>query len=209
MTYRLSTNIRSVGARLLSVLFPPSADETLVARLSVSALAGRMDPAEANGVMSLFSYREPDIRALLWQTKYRHDARAVALLGGVLAAHLADAVPADFALAPIPLSGRRWRERGYNQVEWVAREAVRALGRGAVADVLYRTRHTTPQTKLSRAERLTNLAGAFAVRDTDSLAGKDVIVLDDVVTTGATFREARRALAGAGVRTVRCLALAH
>ena len=108
------------------------------------------------------------------------------------------------ALIPVPLSAARQRERGFNQSEIIA-ERIAPLWRIPVRnDVLLRASSGRSQTQLTPGERLGNVAGAFSVPAISraSIAGAHLILVDDVVTTGATLRAAAAALFAAGARTI-------
>ena len=111
-------------------------------------------------------------------------------------------------IIPVPLHRVRERERGFNQSRLLA-EVLLPTFHGAALDVsLKRVRPTTPQTRLSSAEeRRANVQGAFCVED-GALAGKTVLLVDDVITTGGTASECARALRGAGVKAVDVFAVA-
>lgn len=121
------------------------------------------------------------------------DCLAAAMLGGPR--------PAGDVLVPVPLSRARLKERGFNQALELTRPLARALTLPLDATGLVRTRETAPQSTLPWEERARNLRQAFlAERD---YAGLTVILVDDVMTTGATFEAAARALKAAGaVRVV-------
>lgn len=108
---------------------------------------------------------------------------------------------------PIPLHPERERERGYNQSALLVRHLSRQLGLPRDEDVLWRTRHTTPQVGLSVEQRRRNVRGAFAA-DSAGVAGKHLLLVDDVFTTGATLASAAGALLARGAQSVRgyCLA---
>jgi ComF family protein len=118
---------------------------------------------------------------------------------------LLDGSPPDL-LEPVPLSRLRMRERGFNQCELIAGALADEIGT-TVSGCLIRVRHTGAQADLPRRLRLTNPVGAFAV-GAEPCSGKRVVLLDDVVTTGATMSAARRTLLDAGAREVVCLAIA-
>lgn len=130
-------------------------------------------------------------------------------LAGPLARLLSDAVstavgpPPDLVL-PIPLSAQRLAERGYNQAWELARRTARLQGRMARHDVLLRPSDTAHQAELSRAARQRNLGGAFMVdpRQRGAVQGRRVVLVDDVMTTGATAREAASTLLRAGAAAV-------
>lgn len=104
-------------------------------------------------------------------------------------------------LVPVPLSARRMRERGFNQAELLAREAASLLGM-PVLPVLRKIRETPPQVGLSRRERQVNLTGAFTVPDAEAVRKQVVLLVDDVLTTGATAAACACALRDAGASAV-------
>jgi ComF family protein len=130
-------------------------------------------------------------------------------LAAPLAGLLADAVRAADAprpdlVVPVPLSQARLAERGYNQAWELARHVAAALALPARADALRRVIDTPHQTGLARAERERNLRNAFAPAPDAgaTLAGRHVVLVDDVMTTGVTVREAAAALRRAGAAAI-------
>ena len=118
-----------------------------------------------------------------------------------------DASERPSIVVPVPLSLRRLLRRGHNQAATIARRVGAELDLPVRYDRLRRIRHTSPQTGLSRRERLRNLAGAFEHRGV--LAGETVAIVDDVVTTGATVRAVARCLRRAGAGAVHVWAVAR
>lgn len=121
--------------------------------------------------------------------------------------------PAEWDLVvPVPLHWWRRRVRGYNQAERIARPLAAEIG-APFRDLLRRSRSTRPQARLSRAERLRNPAGAFALRRgwraTRWVTGRRVLLVDDVVTTGATLSAAATVLKDAGAASVTAAAAAR
>jgi ComF family protein len=109
-------------------------------------------------------------------------------------------------LVPLPLAPPRQRQRGFNQAQEIARELGRLLAL-PVAPALLRTRTTPPQADLPWAERVRNVRGAFAARD--RLDGAQVVLIDDVMTTGATLAAAATAARAAGAARVECWVVAR
>lgn len=106
------------------------------------------------------------------------------------------------AVVPVPLHWRRWWWRGYNQAEAVAREVAGDLGVEFAPRALRRARHTPQQVQPSAAARAENVRAAFRPRAAARLAGRTVLLVDDVMTTGSTAGEAARTLRAAGVTRV-------
>ena len=115
-----------------------------------------------------------------------------------------DVIEERTAIVPVPLSPERARERGFNQCAVIARELSDCWQIPAWEDVLIRSSSMRSQTQLTPGERLGNVAGAFSVpvEQRASLRGAHVMLLDDVVTTGATLRASASALFAAGARTI-------
>ena len=116
--------------------------------------------------------------------------------------------PRPDLVVPVPLHPRRRRERGYDQAEALAR-AFAARAGAPVVDALVRRRATRQQARLSAAERRANVAGAFALTRPSLVHGRRVVLVDDVVTTGATIEAAALALVEAGPRTVELWGVAY
>lgn len=122
-----------------------------------------------------------------------------------------DRAPVDVVL-PVPLHRRRLRERGFNQALLLVRRWPLRPGMPKVpvdTDVLRRARATAPQAGLGRRGRAANIAGAFALRHPERIAGRHVLLVDDVITTGATAGECARLLLDNGAARVDVLALAR
>lgn len=110
-------------------------------------------------------------------------------------------------IAWVPISVRRMRKRGYCQAKLLAREAAKALDIPCVR-LLRKRRHTPPQSTVSGlAARKANVSGAFCAVGKSGIAGRSVLLIDDVITTGATLSECTRILLMAGARNVSCATL--
>jgi ComF family protein len=161
-------------------------------------------------IRSLGHYAPPFL-SLVHELKYRNRTKLAPLLGDALTSLLmTDPVlkQADL-LAPIPLHPARLRERGYNQSELLAQRVSRLTGI-PTTDVLRRVKNTKSQARITdEKKRRDNLKGAFAVTATEALEDKQVLLIDDVTTTGATLEVAARALLAAGARTVHALVVAQ
>ena len=155
-------------------------------------------------------YAEP-LRGLILQYKFDQALGLGRLLQDLLARACAGLAedPPDL-LAPVPLHWRRLLWRGYNQSQELARVLGRGLDRPVEHRAVQRVRRTRPQTTVERSERRANIQGAFRA-DPALVAGKRVLLVDDILTTGATAEECARVLSAAGAARVdvAVLALAH
>jgi ComF family protein len=149
-------------------------------------------------------------RACLHALKYDGERRLAAPLGRLMARRWrAVGIDGD-VLVPVPVHAARRRERGFDQAELLAQEAGRVLGLPVVA-ALRRAARTTAQHALGRGARAGNVGQAFAVDPAQrpAIVGRWPILVDDVVTTGATISACAEALYGAGARAVSGLSLAR
>ncbi|MBO7739132.1 MAG: ComF family protein [Oscillospiraceae bacterium] len=111
------------------------------------------------------------------------------------------------AVTWVPISARRMRKRGYCQAKLLAKEVAKALDIKCVR-LLRKRRHTPPQSTLSGlAARKANISGAFCAVNKSGIAGASILLIDDVVTTGATLSECTRMLLMSGARNVSCATL--
>jgi ComF family protein len=166
-----------------------------------------LSPFEAGA--SLGPY-EGGLRTVIHELKYRGRRRlADRLADGMLGSPAVRRVLADgVVLAPVPLHPRRLRERGFNQSDLIAGALATRAGL-ALAPALVRRKDTASQSGLSAAERRRNVAGAFVVRRRAAVSGRVVVLVDDVLTTGATARACASALREAGASAVRLLTVAR
>lgn len=205
-------------------------------------------PAEretAKWIFPLYDYRHPPIKKALWIFKYKGKKRLANIFAQIIYEKILEelsdlAVMQNFndaLLIPIPLSSKRYRERGYNQAELICRELIRLSKtnrltppidklraplsinewrgvRGEVLtlekNVLIKPKDTEHQARIKdRAVRLKNLAGSFAIKSAAFVKGRNIILIDDITTTGATLTEAKKILKQAGARKVIAFTIAH
>jgi ComF family protein len=164
--------------------------------------------AEIEGIRSPFRF-DGVMRQAIHQLKYRNLRTLAALLAQLLSDYLVTyPVPGD-VLVPVPLHRKRLRERGYNQSRLLAKELGKLISLPVVDDCLVRQRHAPPQARTATVEeRLSNVADAFACCD-QRLKDKQVLLIDDVSTSGATLDACAAALKSAGAASVWGLVLAR
>jgi ComF family protein len=151
-----------------------------------------------------FGEYEDALRGLIHLLKYQGVRPAAKPLGKALAQAIRPILTEEFLIVPVPLHRARRRSRRFNQAELIARAAMRELRDVPLSldPVLVRTRFTESQTGFTREQRRRNLRGAFAVPDPARVKGRRVLLVDDVLTTGATADECSRILLRAGARQV-------
>jgi ComF family protein len=195
-----------ISAPLCDRLGLPMPFDTGGTMVSAAAVA---DPPEFDRARAVARF-DGVMRTLVHDLKFRdrHDARR--LFGRWLVQAGAELLADSDLIVPVPLT--RWRlfSRRFNQAAILAQEVARLKGGEVEPSLLLRTRRTLPQVGLTRAQRRKNVAGAFAVaagRKT-RIDGARVVLIDDVITTGATARACAHALKRAGAGRVDVLALA-
>lgn len=195
-------------------LFPPRVDEFALRDVSnddfLALIAVHLVQETRPETIALLPFGDARVRAAIHEAKYRGNERAFDLLAEAVAEYLRDAderfrTP---VIVPIPLGRERRKERGFNQTEEAANRAAKLLGYAVDAALLERVRETASQVSLPRRARQENMRGAFqATRRADP--ARTYLLMDDVVTTGATLQAAADALKEAGAEHIIPLALAH
>ena len=213
--------------RLLDALLPPACpgcarEGQVVCKTCLAHLGRRRDePAGAPlglavsqpaGLVQLewcCAYSGP-ARACLHALKYDGELRLVEPLAEQMAARWARAGIGGDVLVPVPVHAARLRQRGFDQADLLARAVARMLNL-PVALALERAAKTAAQHALSRRARAANVGGAFMVKpvERNAIAGRWVVLVDDIVTTGATFGGCAQALYVAGAAAVSGIALAR
>lgn len=186
------------AAQACPVCALPARDATVCGRC-------RQSPPAFDATRAVFDYAFP-VDAMVHALKYRHRLSLARFVAGELAAALGSSPAVDIVLA-MPLHPRRLAERGFNQAVEIARPLSRMLGLPLELSMASRIRDTPAQARLGRRERVRNLQGAFDCGD--GLAAKRVLVVDDVMTTGATLDALAVALRRAGASAVSNLVVAR
>lgn len=201
----------------------------------------------AKWIFPLYDYRHPPVKKALQLFKYKGKKRLASVFAEILYERITEELSDlsimenfnDAILIPIPLSSKRYRERGYNQAELICKELIRLSktnhltpvpsplvngegcpelveGRGEVfileSNILIKPKETEHQARThNRQERLKNIIGSFAIKNgsEDLIKNRNVILIDDITTTGATLSEARKILKQAGARKIIAFTVAH
>lgn len=178
----------------------------------------------AKWIFPMYDYRDQSVKKSLWLFKYKGKKRLASVFAEILYEKILEEFSEflvlqnfrDPLLMPIPLSRKRLRERGYNQAELLCRELIKINGLRSGVDIklasniLIKPKDTEHQARIKdRRARLQNMRGTFTVKDAGAVRGKNIILIDDILTTGATLSEARRVLKEAGARKVIAFTVAH
>ncbi|MFH0905390.1 MAG: ComF family protein [bacterium] len=156
------------------------------------------------GVVVAAHFEMGPVRELVHQFKYNGAIELAPILGEMLALAARDNNLSG-AVVPVPLHRKRQRDRGFNQAELLAKHVAGHLGL-PYCNILRRVKPTITQTELSRPDRMLNVSNAFICAGS---APKEIILIDDVMTTGATLQECAKVLRGAGVKKVQGLVVAR
>ncbi len=212
---------------ILNIVFPincllcgvPGTDLCLMC-LSDSPSAER---ESAKWIFPLYDYRHPPIKKALWLLKYKGKKRLAKIFAEVLYGRILEEL-ADLSvmenfnnvtLIPIPLSKQRYRERGYNQAELICEELIKLdeeKNLGLEKDVLIKILDTKRQAHIeNKRERLQNIINSFSVKkeNKDKIKNRNIILIDDITTTGATLTEAKKILKQSGARIIIAFTVAH
>lgn len=160
---------------------------------------------------AFFFFTSPgDARQLIHHIKYHGGKKCGRTMGEIYAREL---LPSGFfdgidALVPVPLHPSKMRRRGYNQCEWIARGIEQATGIGIYPDWICHTRNTRSQTRKGIYDRWLDTHGAYETAPDLDLSGRHILLIDDVVTTGATLLSCAQALHACGNPRISCLTLA-
>ncbi|MBD3426457.1 MAG: hypothetical protein GF409_04440 [Candidatus Omnitrophica bacterium] len=152
------------------------------------------------------------LRLCIKKFKYNGRLKVTPLFGGMISSCLEKygvLLKDSDCLIPVPLHPAKRRKRGYNQSELIAHILQQELSVPSHKHILVKTRNTGAQTGLPRNERVRNLAGSFRVIDKDLVAGRNVVLVDDIITTGATLETCARQLVQAGAGKVSGFTLAR
>ncbi len=156
------------------------------------------------------SYSNPLVRSIVSSLKYERIHAAGEFLGLLLARYVwqTGINISDYAIVPMPIHAFRKYTRGYNQADKIAESFARRISCPVFSSMLIRTRHTKSQTQFRLEERVQSVRDTFAVVDLDRIAGRRILLVDDVVTTGATMQAGAACLKSAGAKHVVGLAVA-
>lgn len=195
---------------IIDFIFPPSSEVELLKNVDSLTIRKFYNPRLFQNIQFLSDYKEPIIKAAILENKFHHNTDAAKILGSLLSIWIKNRHKKTL-FVPIPLGPKRLRVRGYNQTTTILQSITPKPI--LLTNLLKRKIETEPQSSLNKCDRKSNLNGVFEVAGSlpifDGLT--EVIIVDDVVTTGATLNAARATLAPhlPPNVTLICLALSH
>ena len=203
---------------ILNTILPRHARAERAVRVREAELQARFAPQihpKYTWIHTLFPYRDELVRALIQAVKYYGEKELVARLAPYAADYCTDLIHDSTRLqgweqvriAPIPSSRSRFRERGYNQAALFARAIAARVPDATYTETLLTRLDRVSQVHVPRTKRAQNMDGVFTA--SHHAAGACVILIDDVVESGATLADARRALLDEGAKDVIAVAIAH
>ncbi len=205
----------------LDFLFPTEESVRDIEKSSAEELLELLPRSEYihDSISSLFAYSDERVKHLVWEIKYYQNEKIAGMVGVLIAKmiredckNLISKINEDILVVPVPLTKQRLNERGFNHTQMLAEAVLKNLPGNFVfsGDIVQKTRHTPKQSSIeNREERFTNLIGVFEIVDAEKIRGKNVLIIDDVTTTGATLLETKRVLLLAGAKSVRAYTVAH
>lgn len=180
-----------------------------------AAIDGEQDYCSKCGKRSVFFDRayslylfEGHVRKVIHRLKYAKERHFVPNLAKEMANYIKEKGESFDCVTYVPMDGASQRERGYNQSYLLAAALCDILDKGAPQTLLTKVKATAKQEELDFTQRLKNLQGAFKAVNKEIIKGKDILLIDDVLTTGATASFCAKALKGAGAKRVIVLTLA-
>lgn len=214
--------LNEIFESILNLFLPLRSDFEIVKNLTeekILNLPKAEQVLDENWITPLFKYKDRKVKAIIWELKYKENILPLETIGKMIyeeiISEIADVLlfnaTAEFLLLPIPLTEKTKAERGYNQSELIAKAV---LENDIQHKLLYapqwfsKIKETEKQSHSNnKIERINNLSNCF--RADERVSGKYVFLIDDVVTTGSTLREARKTLLSMGSVDVFAFTIAH
>ncbi|MCK4386975.1 MAG: ComF family protein [Candidatus Pacebacteria bacterium] len=225
---QFSKSARKIWKTFFDLILPADYNRRVLDGLSAEKFLALAEPArwqsagqEQANTLAIVNYKNRLVKQAVWSLKFKNNRALAELFAAVIYDELKEELAdlrliANFSeplLTPVPLARRRLNKRGYNQAELIARHLAK-LDQNNFFEyrkhILKKIKDTLPQSQIkNKAQRLKNLKGCFTAVAPALIKNRNIILLDDVTTTGATLNEASRALRRAGARQIFCVTLAH
>lgn len=212
--------LRRIIEQVLDHIFPNSKSRKYLESLQpvdFASIASRPIENPPHDTKSLFHYKDPLVKDALWLLKFKGSRKIAKLFGTLLFESIIEKISeeslfsnfSNAIIIPIPSSKKRRRSKGWNQTEMLAYELSSQSKIKVLSHVLLKIKDTERQVHLTREKRLTNLKDCFKVVKPNEVKDRNIILIDDIVTTGSTLNEASETLYNSGARKVICFTVAH
>jgi len=209
---------------VLNLIIPLNKNQKLLQDISAEqflSLNQQTKIPPIKNTLAILNYKNKLVRHAIWSLKFKNNPKISKLLGQIIYDFLIEEL-AELKLSnnfnnpiliPIPISRKKKRERGYNQTELIAFEINKLDKNNSFEyrkNILKKIKNTLSQSRTkNKEERKTNLRGCFKVVMPKLISGRNIILLDDVITTGATLAEAKKTLKQYQPKQIICVTLAH
>ena len=223
--YLLSISYMDFLDTILNIIFPVNCiscnEKGCLLCSKCILLSPHAERESADWIFPIFDYRHPPIKKAIWSLKYKNKKGLATIFAEVMYSRILEEL-ADYKafenfneplLVPIPLAPKRTRERGFNQSILIC-EALIKLDKNVnfelAKNILIKPKDTNHQAQIeNRNKRLKNIIGSFVVIHPEFVVGHNIILIDDVTTTGATLSEAKKILKQAGAKKIIAFTVAH
>jgi len=217
-------NMNNVAKIVLDILFPFSEKRKRIESLTAEEVfqkCQKADVSDDKNLYSIFSYEDTLIRDMVHFLKYKKNENVARIFAEILYSEIVEKSSEMFlfenftnpVLVPIPLSKKKLKKRGFNQIEFILEEFKKLDTQNFFETdfkSLIKTKDTLSQTAVkNRRRRMENIRNCFGVSNAEKIVERNIILIDDVLTTGATMREAKNALINSGAKRVFCITMAH
>lgn len=175
----------------------------------------------ADWIFPLYDYRHEAIKKAIHSLKYKNKKRIAEIFAGIMHERMMEELSElkilnnfrDPVLIPIPLAKKRLRQRGFNQATLLCRELIKIdnyRNFDFLQNVLIKPKETEHQANIEdRGKRIKNIIGCFSIKNSEKIKNRNIILIDDVTTTGATLEEARKILKKSGAKKIIAFTVAH
>jgi ComF family protein len=208
---------------LIDLLFPKKENVRELEEMKIVEIYKKIPPAKdiSTNLKAVFSYKYPFCKTAIWEIKYKANKiitrKFANILYEAILEEMSDIILFNggqkLTLVPIPVDKKSLKEKGFNQSNLLTQKIFEIDGGKNFAvdlNILEKIKETEHQVRVkNRLKRLENLIGCFSVKNPSYVKGKSFIVVDDVITTGATMTEVERALKTAGAKNVYGFSIAH
>ena len=215
----IKNRLRHCLRDMQNYLFPVNKTEQEIEKMATAGFRYRAELSNTKPhplIHPLFNYRDPYVKTAIHLVKFNGRPAVIQKLGNILAEELPYIIKhyqmTNPLITPVPLAPKRLKKRGFNQSELLCREAEKNLADLKIEfdyQLIGKNKDTKPQTGLKRGQRLRNPRNVFYVLKPEVTAGRDIIVIDDVSTTGATGLEIIRTVKRTEAHQVIVVTLAH